>query len=132
LDSASSKPSIPFPGVYGIYAVEPILLKSGIIGITPIVLANVEKSFPLRAHAWRHCEAKLRRYQVFISIGFVNPSCHTSRPRIRRLFPSTLPLLSQADRDAKLLRESEAIVDMQTCWLQGLPNERDLAKKLSP
>jgi hypothetical protein len=62
---------------------------------------------------------------------FVSPSCHTGRPRIRRLFPSTLPLLSQADRDAKLLRESEAIVHVQTCWLQGLPNERDVAKELS-
>jgi hypothetical protein len=44
LDSANSKPSIPLPGVYGTYAVEPILLKSGITGITPAALANVENA----------------------------------------------------------------------------------------
>jgi hypothetical protein len=37
LNSASSNSSIQFPGVYRIYAVEPILPELGISGLTPIV-----------------------------------------------------------------------------------------------
>jgi hypothetical protein len=46
-------------------------------------------------------------------------------------FPSTLTPPLAGRRDAKALRESEAIVHMQTCWLRGLPYERDVAKELS-